>query len=208
MKTQGYKAIVMGASVGGTKAIRSCLAPLPASFPLPIIIVQHLHSSDRGRLAQHLDGEVALSVCSASDKEKIVSGRVYFAPANYHLFVERDETLALSLDPPVNWSRPSIDILFESASRVWRERLVGVVLTGSMADGARGMRAVAERGGLTVVQDPETAYNSEMILAVMKKTAIDHVIPLSFMGEFLSKLSYGAVTSWNDGENSGKESCL
>lgn len=188
------------------EALRTTLAPLPVDFFLPILVVQHLHPSDRGHFARHLDGEIALAVSTATDKEKTAGGRVYFAPANYHLFVERDETLALSLDAPFNWSRPSIDILFESASKVWREGLVGIILSGSLDDGARGMQAVSERGGLTVVQDPKSAHNPEMILAVMNRVNVDHVIQLPNIGQFLLKLF--CRTSRGNEESAGKESCL
>ncbi|WP_108650320.1 chemotaxis protein CheB [Dongshaea marina] len=180
-----YRAVVMGASMGGMEALISVLGALPEDFSLPVLVVQHLHASDRGRFARHLDQKVQLRVKSAVDKEQIYPARVYLAPANYHLLVERDETLAMSLDLPVNWSRPSIDVMFESAARVWCHQLIGLILSGTQRDGAFGLSCVAERGGLTLVQDPQTAHSDEMPRAALDAARVDHVLPLSEIGGFL-----------------------
>ena len=139
---------------------------------MPILIVQHLHCTDGGRFARQLNGNVPLTVTEPCDKEEIVSAHVYVAPADYHLFVEKAETVALSTDERVNWSRPSIDVLFESAARVWGAGLIGVVLSGANRDGAAGIRMIADHGGLTIAQNPKTAERPEMPLAAIKEAPV------------------------------------
>ncbi|MEN8188669.1 MAG: chemotaxis protein CheB [Thermodesulfobacteriota bacterium] len=188
MSSRCYRAIVMGASAGGMETLATVLSCLDKNFPLPVLVVQHLHDSDRGRFAQHIDKMVVIRVSSACDKQKIKPCRVYFAPANYHLLVEQEEFFSINIDPPINWSRPSIDVLFKSAARVWEEHLVGVILTGSQYDGAAGLNCIAQRGGLTIVQEPDTAEKSEMPKAAIKAARVDHVLPPSRIGEFLNTL--------------------
>ncbi|MES9960241.1 MAG: chemotaxis protein CheB [Sedimenticola sp.] len=191
MNEQAYSAIVIGASAGGMEALIALLSGLPEGFGLYLLVVQHLHPSDRGRLARQLDNTLELSVSEACDKEELRTGQVYFAPANYHLLVEQNETLALSVDERVNWSRPSIDVLFDSAARVWGHRLVGVILTGANSDGAAGLRCIAEHGGLTVVQDPDSARSAEMPRAAIEAVTVDRILPLEKIGSFLRSLDPG-----------------
>ncbi|MES9857055.1 MAG: chemotaxis protein CheB [Sedimenticola sp.] len=188
MRDNGYKAIVIGASAGGMAAITSVLKPLPCNYGIPILMVQHLHHSDRGGFAQTIDTKLALSVCQAADKEQLLAGHVYFAPANYHMLVEHEETLALSVDELVNWSRPSIDVLFESAARIWKQHLVGIILTGANEDGAQGLQRIAQQGGLTIVQNPESAESPEMPSAAMKRARIDHLLLPNEIGTLLQGL--------------------
>lgn len=188
MTTRKYRAIVMGASVGGMEAVTAVLSSLPVDFALPVLVVQHLHASDRGAFARQMDKRIALHVLTARDKGKIEAGHVYYAPANYHLLVEQDETLALSLEEPVNWSRPSVDVLFESAARVWGEHLVGVILSGSQHDGAAGLLSIAGHGGLTIVEDPVTAHNPGMPRAALKAAPVDYLLPLLEIRDLLSSL--------------------
>lgn len=162
------RAIVVGGSAGGLAALCAMLGPFPADFPLPILVVNHLHVTDDGRFAERLGRTLRLAVVEAGDKQPVVPPRLYVAPANYHMLVERDETLSLSIDPKVNWARPSLDVAFESAARVWRERLICIVLSGANCDGAGGARLVRELGGRVVVQDPKTAE-----FAVMPQAAIE-----------------------------------
>ena len=125
----------------------------------------------------------------AEDKQIIEPGTIYFAPANYHLLVERQKSFALSVEAKVNYSRPSIDVLFETAAEAYCRQLVGVVLTGANADGAAGLARVKELGGLTVVQSPDTAEVATMPLAAIKSTQVDHALQLSEIGSFLNDLN-------------------
>ncbi len=188
MRDHHYQAIVMGASAGGMEALLVVLSELPATFGLPILVVQHLHPLERGAFARQLDNMLELKITTARDKERIESGRVYFSPANYHMLVEKGETIALSVDEKVNWTRPAIDVLFESAARVWRQSLVGIILTGANSDGAAGMRCIAEHGGLAIVQDPLTAFSPEMPQACIQATSNELVLSLPEIGDFLQSL--------------------
>ena len=181
----GFRAVVMGASAGGLKALTAVLSRLPETFALPVLVVQHLHASDDGRFAEHLDSLVSVAVKEARDKETICPGQVYLAPANYHMLVEREETIALSVDDRVNWSRPSIDVLFESAAAVWGRSLIGVILSGANHDGAAGMSAIVDQGGVAIAQDPATADRPEMPSAAIAGTRSATVLPPSRIGDLL-----------------------
>ena len=152
-----FSAVVVGCSAGGLAALIDLLTPVCNRSLVPVLVVQHVHRDDDGRFAAHLDAQLELNVCEAQDKVVARPGNVYLAPADYHLLVERSGRLALSIDPKVNWSRPSIDVLFESAAHVWGEALAAVLLSGASADGAKGMRAVKDAGGGTMAQDPTEA---------------------------------------------------
>ncbi len=173
-----YRAIVIGASAGGLHAIKTIVSALPSGFRLPIAIVQHLSPLTDNYWISMVDKLSAIAVKEADEKEKLEAGTVYIAPANYHLLVERDETLSLSIDPKVNYARPAIDTLFESAADVFRQQLVGVVLTGSNSDGALGLRRIKECGGLAVVQEPGTAEAGYMPEAAIAATQVDYILPL------------------------------
>jgi two-component system chemotaxis response regulator CheB len=193
-----YAAVVIGVSAGGVEALKVLLPALPASFPLPIAIVQHRDQRSNGFLAGYLNSMSGISVSEAEDKESFCAGHAYLAPAGYHLLIESDRSLSLSVDQPVNCSCPSIDVLFESAADVFAESLIGMVLTGANADGARGLRAIKARGGLAVVQDPETASAMAMPRAALEATPVDHVVELGRIAPLLIRLSaveeaYGAA---------------
>ncbi len=168
---------MIGASAGGKEQLVANLSRLPQDFGLSILVAQHLHHTDGGAYAQQLDSAVPLPVLEADDKQSIQPGRVYVAPANYHLLVERTKTLALSVDERVNWCRPSVDVLFESAAGAWGDGVIGVILSGAGHDGAAGMRAIADRGGMTIVQDPASAQNPEMPRAAIEQARIHEVLP-------------------------------
>ena len=178
-------AIAVGGSAGGMEALCAMLASLPADFPIPILVANHLHASDDGRFAAHLAKELPLPVSEARDKQPIEPPHVLLAPADYHLLVEDDKTLSLSVDPRVNWTRPSIDVLFESAARVWADALVCVVLSGSNDDGALGARFVISQGGLAIAQDPSTARFPVMPQAAIDLAEIDLVLPPADIGSLL-----------------------
>jgi two-component system, chemotaxis family, protein-glutamate methylesterase/glutaminase len=160
--------VAIGASAGAIETLRVVLAPIPRSFGAALLLVIHVPATGQSVLADVLGHHCALSVREAIDKEKIEEGMLYIAPAGYHLLVEPDGTLSLSVDAPVSFSRPSIDVLFESAAYAYRDRLLGIVLTGANEDGAEGLVAVRRSGGLAWVQDPGSA-----VAAVMPRSAIE-----------------------------------
>lgn len=186
MKTRSlYEAIVIGASAGGLYALSDLLQFLPQDFCLPLIIVQH-RSKDSGALLEEvLQSKCRLTVKQADEKERVAAGFVYVAPPNYHLLVEHDRTFSLSADMLVGFSRPSIDVLFESAAEVYRERLIGVVLTGSNSDGARGVRTIHAAQGVTIAQDPQEAQFPPMPQAAIQTGCVRHQLTLASIGKFL-----------------------
>jgi two-component system chemotaxis response regulator CheB len=184
-----YELVTIGASWGGLNAIETVLGGLPNRFPTPIAIAQHRAvDSGSGALSRMLSLRSGLDVCEAGDKDPIEAGRVYVAPPDYHLLVEEDG-FALSIDQLVQHSRPSIDVLFESAADTYADRLIGVVLTGANADGAYGLAQVKRRGGVTIVQDPKTAQKREMPEAAIATGAADHVLPLERIAPKLVELA-------------------
>jgi two-component system chemotaxis response regulator CheB len=186
---KGYELIAIGASWGGLQAVEQLLAALPRGFRTPIAIAQHRAvDSGSGALARMLAVRSGLEVCEAGDKEAIEPGRVYVAPPDYHLLVEADG-FALSTDAPVQYSRPSIDVLFETAADVYGERMIGVILTGANADGAAGLARVKRAGGATIVQDPATAQKRAMPDAAIATGAADHVLALDGIAPKLAELA-------------------
>lgn len=183
-----FEVVVIGVSTGGLKALTRILGSLGDDFPLSIIIVQHQYPSSSDYLANFLDKNSPLKVKEAEDKEMILLGTVYIAPPSYHLAIEDDGTFSLSLFERVRYARPSVDVLFESAAEVYRERLIGVILTGGNNDGSHGLKMVKERGGFTMVEDPGTAEVSAMPKAALAATEVDAVLPLERIGPFLKKL--------------------
>ncbi|HVE15304.1 MAG TPA: chemotaxis protein CheB [Chthoniobacterales bacterium] len=162
MSDLDVEAVVIGGSAGSLEALSQILPALPADFPLPIMVVVHLPPDKDSVLAEVLQNKCVLTVCEAQDKQPLQSGTVYFAPPDYHLLVETDRHLSLSYDEPQLYSRPSIDVLFESAADVYGEKLIGIVLSGANADGAHGLKEIAAQGGIALVQTPRHAYAKEM----------------------------------------------
>ena len=182
-----YGLIVAGASLGGFDALAMMLGALPETYPLPLAVVQH-RSMDSDELLSILLGRVCrLPIAEVEDKQPILPGTVYLAPANYHLLVERDH-FALSVDERVQYARPSIDVLFESAADAYRDALIAVLLSGSNEDGANGIARVKARGGLTIVQDPASAESARMPAAAIAASPVDHVLPLAEIAPFLNDL--------------------
>jgi two-component system chemotaxis response regulator CheB len=179
--------IVMGCSLGGMRALQTILSGLPRDFPLPIAIAQHRHKASNEGLPAFLRKTSKLPVVDVDDKEWIRPGTVYLAPADYHLLVERGE-FSLSVDAAVAYSRPSIDVLFESAADAYGDHLVGIVLTGSNQDGARGAERIRERNGFLIVQDPADAEAPAMPQAAIQRTRVDRILPLSRIAPFLVEI--------------------
>jgi two-component system chemotaxis response regulator CheB len=166
--TSSYDAIVIGASAGCVEALSQILPALPESYPLPVMVVVHLPPNKDSVMASLLATKCKMKVCEANDKEPVKPGHIYFAPPDYHMLTEHNDFLSLSNEEEILFSRPSIDVLFESAADVYAHSLVAVILTGANNDGAEGMARIAERGGLCLVQDPKTAYASAMPEAALK----------------------------------------
>ncbi|MGZ5569339.1 MAG: chemotaxis protein CheB, partial [Limisphaerales bacterium] len=157
-KSQQFEAIVIGTSAGGVEALLQIFPRLPAGFPLPILTVIHLPPDRHSGMADLFALKCQVRVKEAEDKEPIEPGCIYFAPPNYHILVESDRRLSLSAEEPVMYSRPSIDVLFESAADVYGEKLLGIILTGASSDGTNGLRKVCDAGGVGIVECPESAY--------------------------------------------------
>ncbi len=181
-------AIVIGASAGGVDALTQVLPALPTTLRLSVMVVLHLPRERPSILAALIGARCAVPVREAEDKEPVAVGTIYVAPPDYHLLVDDGPSLALSFDEPVNYSRPSIDALFESAADVYGERLAGVILTGANQDGARGLDAVRRAGGLTVVQDPATAFVDAMPRAALDAGPADFVLTLPQLREWFAAL--------------------
>jgi two-component system, chemotaxis family, protein-glutamate methylesterase/glutaminase len=184
---QGYEIIVIGTSWGGLAAVRTILGALPREFEIPIVVVQHRHRDSDSRLGRFLSRYTQMQVCDIEDKTPVEPGRLYIAPPDYHTLVEQG-FLSLSTDAPVRYSRPSIDVMLVSAAAAYGHRTVGVILTGGNADGAEGLRRVADTGGLPIVQDPATAEVPAMPLAALAAVPQARVFPLARLGEFLATL--------------------
>jgi two-component system chemotaxis response regulator CheB len=164
------------------------LPDFPADFPAPIVIAVHLHPRQDNAHIERLASYCALHVKEADEKEPLQAGTIYFAPPNYHLLIESDRTFSLSIDERVNYARPSIDVLFETAAQVYGPQAIGVVLTGANNDGANGLRCIKERGGLILVQDPRTAESTYMPQAGLEATAADHVLSVPEISKLLMKI--------------------
>ena len=182
-----FDLIVVGASWGGLDALTVLVRALPQDFAVPVVIVQHRGPDAESFLSGLLQQWTGRKVLEPEDKDPIEPGHIYVAPANYHLLVERGE-LSLSVDEAVAYSRPSIDVLFESAADAYGPGVIGVVLTGANADGARGALRIKSRGGFVIAQDPETAESPAMPRAAIETARVDRILPLDRIGSFLVEL--------------------
>ncbi|MDQ3722158.1 MAG: chemotaxis protein CheB, partial [Actinomycetota bacterium] len=170
--------VAIGASWGGLRAIETVLACLPEDFGATVVIAQHRQDDGHDGMLEHLlDAHCALAVTEAEDKQDLAPATVVVAPAGYHLLVERGSA-SLSVDEPLHFSRPSIDVLLGSAADAYGDRAAGLVLTGANADGAVGLARIAARGGVTIVQNPETAERREMPDAALWSTPEARVLEL------------------------------
>ncbi len=187
--TSGYELMVVGASWGGLRAVSTLLDHLPAELELAVAVAQHRSAdSHPGMLEGLLQHHSPWPVEEAGDKQPIERRRVYVAPPDYHLLVEPG-TFALSLDARVQYARPAIDVLFESAADAYGDRLVGVILTGANEDGAAGLAYVKRRGGVAIVQDPAEAERAAMPNAALAATPVDAVLGVREIGRYVAALS-------------------
>jgi two-component system chemotaxis response regulator CheB len=186
-RTQGrVDAIVIGGSAGSLDALSALLPALPAGCAVPVVVVVHLPPTRPSRLAAVLAMRAAVPVKEAEDKEPVAAGRVYVAPPGYHLLIERAGTFALSLDAQLNFSRPAIDVLFESAAEAYGGALAGIVLTGASDDGARGLAAIVQAGGAAFVQAPEAAVARQMPEAAIARVPEARVCSLSGLAALMA----------------------
>lgn len=183
-----FRAVVIGGSSGAIDALLLVLPALPAALRAAVVVVLHLPRDRPSMLPEIFQPRCALALREACDKEPLTPGAVYFAPPDYHLLVDAGPRAALSVDPLVHFSRPSIDVLFESAADQYGDQLIGVLLSGANDDGAQGLQAIGAAGGLLVVQDPASAPMPTMPLAAMARCAVHHVLPPVGIAGLLTQL--------------------
>jgi two-component system chemotaxis response regulator CheB len=183
-----YDIVGIGASWGGVEVLMQLVKSLPADWQLPLVIVQHQHPNSGTALERILGKLTHLHVMDVNDKQKIEPAHIYIAPANYHLLIEDDHSFSLSLEAPVNFSRPSIDVTFDSLARVYRRRCIGIVLTGANDDGAAGLKRIKAEGGCTLAQLPASAEAAAMPEAAIATGAVDQVLAPAEIVPFLLQL--------------------
>lgn len=182
-----HQLVVIGCSWGGFQALRRLFSDLPADFPIPIVVVQHRLAQTGDGLDASMQSASAIPIMDVTDKEPLVGGAIYLAPSDYHTIID-GKSLALSTEDAVNFARPSIDVLFETAANSYGASLIAVILTGANDDGAQGLRRVKELGGYTIVQDPGSAVRREMPDAALAQVRPDFVAPLEEIGPHLVRL--------------------
>lgn len=182
------KLVVVGASSGGIEAISKFLSKLPVSLNIPVIIVLHIGNNKISTLLSQLNNKTSFLVKEAEEKETINPKTVYFAPPNYHIQVEENRTISLSTDAKVNFSRPSIDVLFETAAWVYKDELLGILLTGSNNDGSKGLLEIKKHGGKTIVENPKTAYSKTMPYTATTLFEPDYIINIEDIAEKITEL--------------------
>ena len=193
------KAIVFGGSSGGFEALTQILSSLPADFPYPILVVLHRGATPDPLLERLLARSCHLAVKEAEEKETIVPGVVYVAPANYHMMVELNHTLSLTVDQRVCYARPSIDVLFETAADAYRDRLAGILLTGANNDGTTGLTRIKAMGGTTVVQDPMQARAPTMPSSAIEAGVVDYTLTLKEITTVLQEICAGTGSRQTQG---------
>jgi two-component system, chemotaxis family, protein-glutamate methylesterase/glutaminase len=176
--TRGIDAVVIGASAGGIEVLSVLLSMIPADCRVSFFIVVHIPRERPSLLPELFASRCALPVREGEDKEPVQQGIVYFAPPDYHMLIDRGPAVALSSDEPVHFSRPSIDVLFDSAADIFGERLAGVILTGANQDGAEGLAAIGRAGGRTIVQEPGTAAAAVLPKAALEAGPVDAVLSI------------------------------
>ncbi len=192
-----YEAVVIGVSSGGMSALKYLFSALPADFGIAIIVVQHVSARSDNQWIKLLNEISKLNIKEADEKEKIEPGNAYIAPSNYHLLIEKDKTFSLTIDERVNFARPSIDVLFETAAEAYKNKLIGIVLTGSNHDGTKGIKRIKECGGLAIVQDPKTADSPYMPASAIAAIEPDYILSLEKIVELLIKIDLDFEGSHN-----------
>ena len=183
-----YKAVIIGGSAGSFQVITKILSSLPSNFNLPLLLSLHRLKHVRSGFVEALSIRSTIPIIEPNDKEPIKSGKGYLAPANYHMYIELGNKISLSTEEPVNHSRPSIDLSFITAAEAYRNKLIGIILSGANRDGAFGLKRVKDLGGLTIVQDPNECQVKTMTEASIKMTQIDHIFSTNQIIRFLNRL--------------------
>lgn len=184
-----FKAVVIGGSAGSFSVVSKMLSRLNPKFDIPIILCLHRLKHVRSGLVESLNFKSTLTVVEPCDKEKIESGKVYLAPSNYHMFVEYDNTFSLSVEEVNNHSRPSIDYTLSSAASAYRDKVVGIILTGANKDGAKGLKDISDKKGFTIVQDPATCDIDTMPKSALRLMEPDKIMSPDQIVDFLNKLA-------------------
>ena len=183
-----YKAIVIGGSAGSFQGIATILANLPEDFSLPIVMCLHRLKHVRNGFVEALSIKSTKPVTEPTDKESIRKGHIYLAPSNYHLSIELGNSFSLSTEETINNSRPSIDVTLETSAYVYRQKLIGILLSGANRDGAWGMKKIKDYGGLTITQDPKECLIDTMPTAALELSEIDYTLKIDQIVEFLLEL--------------------
>lgn len=183
------EAVVIGGSAGSLDVILKTLPSLTAKLTFPVIVILHRKSSFDSNLSTLFAGKTSLRVKEAEEKEELLAGTIYLAPADYHLLVEKDGSLSVDYSEKVNYSRPSIDVTFETAAEAFRENTVGILLSGANADGALGLKAIHSKGGITAVQNPETSEIAYMPNQALALGTVDYILNNDEIAYFINKLS-------------------
>lgn len=183
-----YKAVIIGGSAGSFQVVTKILSSLNEKFPVPVLLCLHRLKHVRSGFVEALSLKSNIPIEEPNDKESLKPGRAYLAPANYHMFVELANRIALSTDDPINHSRPAIDLSFITAANAYRDKLIGIILSGANRDGAMGLKVVNDKGGLTIVQDPNECEVKTMTASAMQLTNVDHVYSTDQIIRFLSKI--------------------
>jgi len=187
-RSSKIEAVVVGGSAGAVDGLIAILSALPTHFSIPVVAVLHLLPTKPSYLVPIFSPQCGMLVKEAEDKEPLAQKTLYLAPPDYHLLLEKPGAISLSVDAPEHFSRPSIDVLFESAADVFGTRLLGILLSGANADGAKGLASIQRHGGLTLVQTPETATAAAMPQAALRLLQPDHVLGVHDIGSFLASL--------------------
>ena len=184
-----YKLIVIGVSAGGMQALSKLLPVLSSNYKIPVVIVQHISGDSNDYLPTYYSKICQLPVSWASPAMPISAGHIYLAPPGYHLLVGNDKSFNLSVDSRVNYSRPSIDVLFDSAAEVFRETLVGIILTGASSDGSKGLRNIKDQQGLALIQNPDEAEAEVMPRSAIETVGVDKTYSLKELSLLLMDLN-------------------
>ncbi len=183
-----YKAVIIGGSAGSFQVVTKILASLPENYPLSVFLCLHRLKHIRSGFVEALSIKAKMPVEEPIDKEPIKNGKIYLAPANYHMYVELGNKFALSTEEPINHSRPSIDLSFESVAYNYKKKIVGIILSGANRDGAMGLKALKDAGGTAIVQDPKECQVPTMTTASINATNVDYILKTDEIIKFLLNL--------------------
>lgn len=184
------KAVIIGGSAGSFQVVIKILSSIQKNFPVPVFLCLHRLKHVREGFVEALSIKSNIIITEPNDKDFIKPGIAYLAPSNYHMYIEQDMRISLSTEEPINHSRPAIDLSFFSAANTYKENLIGIILSGANKDGALGLKAVKDNGGITIVQDPEECQIRTMTESSLKATQVDHILKTEQIIAFLNKHQY------------------